>query len=70
LAPPDPEHPGTNRLTELQMGTVFCVKTAVPQRGKALVGVCPSVVHSCATQILRESTNMMVEKIFIILVAN
>jgi hypothetical protein len=45
--------PGTNKLGALvQLGTLFCVNTAVPQTGKAVDGVCPNVVQACANALL------------------
>jgi len=38
------------------MGTVFCLKTVVPQTGNAVEGVCPSVVQGCANVFSADKT--------------
>ncbi|MBX2920015.1 MAG: hypothetical protein R2765_05760 [Ferruginibacter sp.] len=39
------EHPGTYINDDLQRGTLSCKKTAVPQTGKAVDGVWPSMLQ-------------------------
>ena len=53
---------GTVRSFVEQRGTVLWVNTVVPQTGKAVGGVCPSVVQGCAIEVSRQNKTSTIRK--------